>query len=76
MKNGVELNETSRITIQSEQAADDVFGETNSTVTVVDLQLSDAGIYNCMANNTGALTTTFTAVSRKVTITVLCKFTY
>ena len=73
MKNNVVLNETSRITIESIDSVDEVFGETNSTVLIEDIVLDDAGVYHCVANNTGAIGRLFVAFSQKATVTVLCK---
>lgn len=75
MKNGVKLNESSRISIESSEFVDAVFGETNSSVRMEDIVLADAGVYHCVANNTGAFDTTFTAFSARVIVTVLCKLT-
>ncbi len=67
------MNETSRITIENTDFVDEVFGETNSTVLIDDIVLDDAGIYYCIANNTGAIGRLFVTSSQKVLVTVLCK---
>ena len=77
MKDGIVLDESNnRTSIETSSSFDDVFGETNSTLQIVDLVLSDAAVYHCVANNTGAPGITFTAFSRRVLLTVLCEYLF
>ena len=74
LKDGEELEESETVFIENEETSTNISGEATSTLTIIDLVLSDAAVYQCVANNTGAPDISFTAFSHEVNLTVLCKY--
>ncbi|XP_019853400.1 PREDICTED: hemicentin-1-like [Amphimedon queenslandica] len=70
LKDGEILAETDNLTITIRESFTDTTGQSVSVLSIVDLTLEDAGVYHCMANNTGALGNSFTVNSLAATLVV------
>ena len=73
LKDGEILAETDNLTIITSESFTNTTGRSISVLSIVNLSLEDAGVYHCMANNTGAMGNSFTVNSLQATLVVQCK---